>query len=237
MLHYSLTLRVPAWASPPTVAAFGELYRSLQAQLDLDSLQTPGSPPDCHMGRGQALQIKVLPAQGLFHCARDLQAADGAAQPQTVETVTQQFLAALSETMSALRPILLASPAAQLRALWPVTQETAAEMLTRLGAAQLHPERLRPGLLVGYHLLQDPRGSLPQGEIGGVADVRIEPFVRAPSRLWVETSFALPAVAIPGAGVRIDEGSAPPGHGAKSVRECGMKAKELLDQLPSLFER
>lgn len=235
LLQYSLTLRVPAWTSAPTPAAFGELYMRLQAQLELDSLQTSGSPPECHMGRGHALQIKILPAQGVLQCVRDLKAADGVQKPQTVETVTSEFLVALSETMGALRPALLASPVAQLRALWPVGPESAPEALIRLGAGEIHAERLRPGLLVGYHLIQDPR-ELPSQIGAGVADVRIEPFVRDLSCLWVEATFSMPTVAIPGVGVRLGgQDGAPSDRGARSVYDCGTRARELLNKVPALF--
>ena len=228
---------MPAWAAPPTIQAFSDLYRVLQPQLDLNYLQTPGSPVACSMGSGAALQIQIVPAQGLFQCVRNMEAPESGNAPRDVEMMTRQFFVALSEMRKALRPILLVGPVAQLRALWSVAGETSVDLLRRLGAGQLEPDRLRQGLILGYHLLQAPGALATIGE-DGIADVRIEPFVRDLNKVWIEATFSDPMTAILGAGVQVvgGAGSTTPDAATERAYACGMRAKDLLDRVQALLD-
>lgn len=235
ILSYSMTLRVPAWASLPTAQAYNAMYQALQPQLDLDHLQTPGVPPSCVMGKGAALQIQIVPAQGLFQYVRNLEAAETSETPQDVDRMTQEFLAALEEARKALSPVLLVSPAAQLRAAWPLNRTNSIDFLRDLAGTRLNPDRLRTGLVLGYHLMQLPPQAAAPEDLG-LADVRVEPFLRELNSIWIETTFSYPIVAIAGAvGVVIAQGVTPPGTDVKMVWDCGAKVRDLLYRVPAFL--
>lgn len=236
ILAFALTLRIPAWVSPPTAEDYRNMYGALQSQLGLDQLQTLGTPPSCTMAKGSALQIQIVPAQGLFQCTRNLEAIDGGEKPRDVESMTGEFLVAVSEARKVLRPLLFVSPVAQLRAVWPVSNQDAIAFLSSRGGGQLHPERVGDGLVLGFHLIQAAPVQVTNPTELGTADLRVEPFVREPGSMWVEATFQYPAVAIAGRGV-VPFGIAEeaPRDDVSKVRDCVAKARELLDSVPAFL--
>ncbi len=219
----------------PTAQKFNELYNRLQPQLELDHLQTPGSPTTCHMGRGQAFIIRVVPEQGLFQCVCTTEEVGAGSVPRDVERMVQEFLQVLNEARTILRPVLLVSPVFQLRALLYVGNQRSADLLQQLGAEGIDTTRLRQGLLVGFHFIQHP-GSADSGD-RRVADVRIEPFVRDLNNLWIETTCSDPTAAIPGVGVQImSSGGATSDQSADSVLNCGKVSEDLLNKVKELMD-
>ncbi len=237
ILSFSLTLRIPAWAVLPTMASYRDMYAALQSQLDLNRLDTPGTPPACVMAKGNALQIRIQPDQGLFQCVRNLEAVDGGDKPHAVEDMTQEFLVALSEARKHLRPVLFVSPAVQLRALWDISDGDANAFLhSRLGVG-VKPQSLDGnGWLLGLHAIRQTPPQ-PGGIDLSAADLRVEPFVRAPSSVWIESTFQYPAVAIPGIGVSVHGSSGETVHSddVSKVFECSEKARELLIRVPAFL--
>ena len=235
MLSYGLTLRIPIWAAPPTTAAYRELYAALQSQLGLNRLETPGAPPSCLMSNGNALLIQIAADQGLFHCLRNLEAPEGADEARDLEVMTRDFLVALSETRKALRPVLFVAPVAQIRAIWEVTTHDSVAFLRAMVGDRLRPEGFGTGMVLGFHLVQPPTQA-PNPMDASAAELRIEPFLRATSSIWIEATYQYPAAMIPGSGVVAQglTGASVPADVSK-VWECAMKARELLYQVPAFL--
>ncbi len=238
LLAYIFTLRIPTWVEQPTAEAFGQIFSELQPQLGLDRLETPGVPPSCLMARGAALSIQIDPKQGLFQYIRNLEAFDGNDRPRVLDDLSHEFIAALSEARRFLRPVLFVSPMAQVRAAWPVTNRDARAFLESRVHGGLHPVAVGEGLVLGFHLVQTPVQVADPAD-QHFLDLKVEPFVRDLTSIWLEATYQYPTVAIPGAGI-VAPRTPNSAQDAQEVDvsklwECGKGAHALLEKAPAFL--
>ncbi len=179
--------------------------------------------------------MQITPAQGLFQYLNNVALVNDIHRVQPdVERLTDEAIEALSEARRHLKALLFVDPLVRLRAVWPLRGGTAQEFMAARTGNMLHPERVHPGIGLGFRLPQlSTRTHNPLQD--GVAELKIEPFLRSTNDLWLEASFSRPGCAFPGQGVAVVGVPAESAADATPVKDCARRARGLLDGVREFF--
>lgn len=228
LLEYFFSMAVPIWKHRPTRADYGNVYSDVSTALELQQDSYDETQDVYHMARGSELSVNIM---NRIEFTR-MFVESSPFKAHRISDLTDQALTVVSSCRRHLPLVLLAQPTIRLRAIWPLQNPPSAyEFLAEHVNGNIHPEALRKSLRFGLHLIDVSSNPLE----GGIADVKVEPFVRDPSNLWIEVVLTDPSFTLLGLGVRAFGSPATSDGEVDRIQQFASEAHRMLSSLPTLF--